>query len=1450
MAKKHTRDLEIRGRTKGVKQSTKQVKDLGAATDKTQKSLKKQNTELRNQTGVYKQSLAEGKNFSRQAQGLGGVVRAYATIAANVFALSSAFLVMKRAADFDSMVISAESLEKRMGTSVLGLAKDMQEATGANLDLRQALESTNRALSAGFDPRQIKALGETVAKASQTFGGSIEANMNRVTQAILRGRTETLATMGIVIDLEKAYRDYGTSIGKTTDQLTKLEKQQATLNAFLKEGQNQLGDVQLDPNPYDKMLRQLQDMSQNFLSILQKSIFNPLINLINESEGVAKSLIVTLGAIFARQLTPGAATYAANARKSIQSVIEANRKRAFAEATLERKRLKAAQKNFDALRLKKIQEVQAWAREEMKKPEVAAKASSAIRTIAEATEQDIISGAKNVNRALATVQSQITRLQKNPKAIASSSVREAVAKGKGDALLGAAALSVGKQSTNADKALRSLSLSADTLATKLRVLTTNTVATVNGLRKQAASARLSTLALIEQNGVVLGTVAAYKHAVRALRLLEKENLRVSKSYVVAATAARLFGTTIALVGAAVNKAIPFLATLWFAFEIGKSIWERFRRDTDKSIANFKEKLKEGEEALQTINKRLADFQALLQRTGSDKSFLNLSRQFDFVANAIAEVTNELSELNSSIIELTNPKIQGNVVGILDHINALEKERTTLVEERQAFFQQNSKELALGYDRMGNPLPSTLELLNEMGDSTERLTNNAQQTNLAFERLNALAEATVDIFNSTNTRLDFVDALRGFSGLPAIKTDVIEGLRKLGTTAGTAFAQALESNSAASIEEIKAQLENRNLDPKELTTALAFIQFELDKSVEKTKALVNAIKSFSDIGSKVAEFTTDAENVFLNKAKLSEQVELIKDLSNNLKTVLAGDLTEEGRRRALETFKEGEGANILKFLGLDPTSLEELDASVTGILNKYRGIAETLVTAPILIKTNKANQDITQSLQKRTTSLTEIGRLERQLQEQKREELALNIKILEAQAEQINIQLLNKNLNSDVVRLMKLERDALVAQANAIKAQRKLINPLLEEQRKLYTERKDILDKQLASINAYISSEQTLKNLLGTTTGIYQKQQKIFDLRQKAIDNQIQSLREEMQFTALEITMGGPNVQEAQKRLITLESQIYTLMTQQISLARESQRTSLELLARTGNFEANRNTFLLEFIKAGEQVAQTLESAGARFGKEALSAMDKTFDLIIDNLLEGEGSFGESLKAIGRESIGNILKENVKSLARTGLANVAQGIFGQSSVETDPVKLSQNQLQELEKQSALLLTLVSASGISAEQLQGIASQFPSLTNALSQLFGQMSLGVGPGVTTDWTSSIIYGLIGGFAQGGIIKGGLNRYASGTITNGPELAMIGEGPTREAVIPLPNNKEVPVQLLDGGGQEININQVFDFRDANPTTETRLRAAAANIKRETFAQVFNEINKGGRYAKMTGRR
>ena len=106
------------------KQTDKLAKSTDKAGDSTDRLRKKTDKYSRRQKGVAEMGMNTTKSFSKMQQnidgggGAGGLVRAYALLAANVFALTAAFGVLSRSAQLDTLIESMEILSVTGGTYI------------------------------------------------------------------------------------------------------------------------------------------------------------------------------------------------------------------------------------------------------------------------------------------------------------------------------------------------------------------------------------------------------------------------------------------------------------------------------------------------------------------------------------------------------------------------------------------------------------------------------------------------------------------------------------------------------------------------------------------------------------------------------------------------------------------------------------------------------------------------------------------------------------------------------------------------------------------------------------------------------------------------------------------------------------------------------------------------------------------------------------------------------------------------------------------------------------------------------------------------------------------------------------------------------------------------------------------------------------------------------------
>ena len=242
---------------------------------------------------------AAGRDFAQQAQGLGGLVRVYATYAANLFAVSAAFNALKNAADTTNLVKGLEQLSVASGSNLPKVAKDLETAAGGAISFRDAMTATAQASSAGMTSDNIRRMGNVARQASQALGVDMSNALDRLSRGITKLEPELLDEIGIFTRLDPAAEEYARSIGKSVSALTSFEKRQAFANAVLAEGEQKFGAIALQVNPYNKLLATLKNVAQAGLELVN-SVLGPLLKSLSESP---TALLLVLGLIGKTLLT-------------------------------------------------------------------------------------------------------------------------------------------------------------------------------------------------------------------------------------------------------------------------------------------------------------------------------------------------------------------------------------------------------------------------------------------------------------------------------------------------------------------------------------------------------------------------------------------------------------------------------------------------------------------------------------------------------------------------------------------------------------------------------------------------------------------------------------------------------------------------------------------------------------------------------------------------------------------------------------------------------------------------------------------------------------------------------------------------------------------------------------------------------------------------------------------
>ena len=253
----------------------------------TDKATKASNNFSKGQKGVAQAGMNGTKAFSKMRNEIGGggsgLVGAYAGLAANVFALTAAFGALSRASRATQLEQGLVALGQASGLAMHTLSKGLVESTGNAISLEEAMRSVAMITSAGIDPASIERFGSVARGAATALGRDLNDAISRLTRGVTKLEPELLDELGIMVRLDEATKTYAEAAGKSVSDLTRMEKQQAFLNATLEEGERKFGALSdVDVNVYDKLSASIANLLKSGLGTLA-AVLEPIVSFLASS---------------------------------------------------------------------------------------------------------------------------------------------------------------------------------------------------------------------------------------------------------------------------------------------------------------------------------------------------------------------------------------------------------------------------------------------------------------------------------------------------------------------------------------------------------------------------------------------------------------------------------------------------------------------------------------------------------------------------------------------------------------------------------------------------------------------------------------------------------------------------------------------------------------------------------------------------------------------------------------------------------------------------------------------------------------------------------------------------------------------------------------------------------------------------------------------------------------
>lgn len=580
------------------------------------------------------------RNFSKLAQTIGdsgsGVVGAYATLAANIFAVTAAFNALRNAAQVEQIMNGLEASGARVGKTYSIVADRLREITNGAISSEQSLRAVAQISSAGFGKDAMEGLTQAAFDASVALGRNLQDSMDRITRGVIKLEPELLDELGIMTKLTESNAAYAAALGKNASALSPLEKRQGFLNAVLAEANLKFGGLSKEAGDslvYDQLAATFADLTKTVISFINDAAL-PLVKILAGSPTALAGAAVLFGSSISSQLLPGLTNLS---------------KRAVDSATATRKQ---------ALESKKAAETSLQFAQAQKAGELA--------TLKNNLSTEV--GAKKYKELAASVKEGASVTSVYEQAIKSLNRSESAYRGQVDAN-GAyrESAQIKLNSIAAEKKALSDLRDAEINGAKLE---SAQIAKIDSLReqslksfKQSVAQNLSGAAIISAGqGNIVKSIRESIMAVEAFSRAERNTSgaaeKNNKTTLTAMGAVRtsVFATTTAVrvLGAAFLNAIPYIGLLITAIGLLQSAWEAMKSAEQKAYEKARENLTV---ITEQATKAAAELKRIQASPGSlaQKTVQSITIQ----SNAVEELVAAYKEATKARLELASADASSN-----------------------------------------------------------------------------------------------------------------------------------------------------------------------------------------------------------------------------------------------------------------------------------------------------------------------------------------------------------------------------------------------------------------------------------------------------------------------------------------------------------------------------------------------------------------------------------------------------------------------------------------------------------------------------------------------------------------------------------------------------------------------------------------------------------------------
>jgi hypothetical protein len=195
------------------------------------------------------EKIADKEGLSELVEGLVHTTAVLGTVAAAAWAFKEAIDLTLEAEQIKRVENQFQTLANTAGISGKELKEGLESASGGLVTTGELLESANKSIVAmGSQAQRLPEVMEVARKATAVFGGDLKQNFESLSTAMANGNARMLKQYGIIVDTEKAVKEFAKTHNLAANEVSEMGRKQAIMNAALEQAKKAYQGVDDDLN--------------------------------------------------------------------------------------------------------------------------------------------------------------------------------------------------------------------------------------------------------------------------------------------------------------------------------------------------------------------------------------------------------------------------------------------------------------------------------------------------------------------------------------------------------------------------------------------------------------------------------------------------------------------------------------------------------------------------------------------------------------------------------------------------------------------------------------------------------------------------------------------------------------------------------------------------------------------------------------------------------------------------------------------------------------------------------------------------------------------------------------------------------------------------------------------------------------------------------------------------